>query len=284
LPGHSTKILCLGKFRKVRMLPGTASSLGRGKRHIGIAPPYDRGRLYGHDIGQLAFPQLLPKIKVLAIKGIGHDRQPRHFPVQHLINELKGQLRLPLMGHVGRCFDLCHSLGIIHPFLWQIQAPPQRATSLPSAPMQGNSNLAVGHLSQCPTVLTGHSHRVAPGFGERRVVQNPYLRLTEKIDNLPRQAPLDLLYSPGTLPNKLPKGLDLSASDPVRYGFNGLAFPIQQKALNVELSPMPTFAAAHGGQQIPKERVQPSIKCFQFLRSHVRSIHSPQENVNNYLT
>src|SRR4029077_7841279 len=105
-------------------------------------------------------------------------------------------------------------------------------------------------------ILSFHSHRVLPLLGEARIVDHPnrvrlQFRCHALTQTFPQRHPL-----PRALSNELLKSLYVSLVRAIGKWLDGLAFPIQQKSTNVNRTPVPSFAPAHGLQQILQELFQ----------------------------
>src|SRR5258708_18242778 len=97
------------------------------------------------------------------------------------------------------------------PLLREITHPPHHwATHFRRAPMQAHGHLAVGNLAQCPTILTRYSNRAFSGLGKTGLINHPYFRFAQGIDDFMGQRTLDRLDLPGALPDKLSQPLDIS--------------------------------------------------------------------------
>src|SRR6516225_8414921 len=69
---------------------------------------------------------------------------------------------------------LLAALGILGPFLRQIQPIGDRQAGMFIGNRQRHSDLAVGLLAQLPAILMFHPHRVLALFGEARVINDPH--------------------------------------------------------------------------------------------------------------
>jgi hypothetical protein len=122
--------------------------------------------------------------------------------------------------------------------------------------VQADRNLAIPNLAERSRVLSFHSHRVLPLFGEARIVDNPnrvrlQFRSHALTQTFPQRHPI-----PRALSNELLKSLHVSLVRAIGKWLDGLAFPIQQKSTNVNRTPVPSLAPAHGLQQIHQELFQ----------------------------
>src|SRR5207249_6627076 len=122
--------------------------------------------------------------------------------------------------------------------------------------VQADRNLAIPNLAERSRVLSFHSHRVLPLFGEARIVDNPnrvrlQFRSHALTQTFPQRNPI-----PRALSNELLKSLHVSLVRAIGKWLDGLAFPIQQKSTNVNRTPVPSFGPAHGLQQILQELFQ----------------------------
>ena len=117
------------------------------------------------------------------------------------------------------------------------------------------------------------------GLGKSRLIDNPNLCLTEQVDHLAGQAPLHLFHRPGALTHELPQGLHVGAGDARCQGFDRLALPVQQQALNINLRPVASLATPHGFQQVFEKMHETTLEAFQALRCHAGTLaHTGTDN------
>ncbi len=112
------------------------------------------------------------EIWIVAIVGIRGDAHVRHAPSPCLIEQVQGNLRLGLKGHVIRYAGALQALGVFSPCCWQVQAHRHRPTGSRIAVATRHRYLTVAHLAQRAGILTRHSHRGLALFGKPRIVED----------------------------------------------------------------------------------------------------------------
>ena len=174
----------------------------------------------------------------------------------HLIDHIRAELPFRFENDFFRNARFFTTLTVLRPAFRQIQAPAEYRAALFSNMVQADRNLAIPHLAERSRILSFHSHRVLALLGEARIVDHPnrvrlQFRRHALTQTFPQRHPL-----PRALSNELLKSLYVSLVRAIGKWLDGLAFPIQQKSTNVNRTPVPSFAPAHGLQQILQELFQ----------------------------
>src|SRR5260370_42550176 len=170
-----------------------------------------------------------------------------------LIDHVQTELPLRFEYDFFRNARLLTTLTVLRPAFRQIQAPAEYRAALFSNMVQADRNLAIPNLAERSRALSFHSHRVLALFGEARIVDNQnrvrfQFRSHTLTQTFPQRHPIQRALS-----NELLKSLHVSLARAIGKWLVVLALPIQPKSTNVNSTPVPSLAPAHGLQQIHHE-------------------------------